>query len=43
MSENFNVLTNTNYLVEILRKFIDEATKCEAGVTTRKSKKDGNG
>ena len=43
MSEKFNILTNTNYLVEILRKSIDEVNKCEAGVTTRKAKKDGNG
>ena len=43
MSDNFNVLTNTNYLVDVLRKSIDEANKCESGVTTRKSKKDGNG
>ena len=43
MHEKFNVVTNTNYLVEILRKSLDDVNKCEAGVTTRKAKKDGTG
>ena len=43
MSDTFNVLTNTNYLIEILKKSLDEVNKCETGITTRKSKKDGSG
>ena len=43
MSGEFNVKTNTDYLVEILKKSIDECKKSDAGVTTRQAKKDENG
>ena len=43
MSGEFNVKTNTDYLVEILKKSIDESKKSDAGVTTRQAKKDENG
>ena len=43
MSDQFDIKTNTDYLVDILRKSIDECKKSDAGVTTRQAKKDENG